>query len=152
MFKPERQKVVKLPTDKRLPIPKPRIGQGRARIRKKARVVPPIQTPAPKAPPSLPETVTQSHELVQPEHQLPYQTPIRQPIGPTSIKQPIGPRVEHRPTPFYPDPFLILPPWPPDLKETRRDLLDLDTDRNINFEENSPYQEDIISKMCERSD
>ena len=50
--KPEIQKVVKLPTDKRLSIPKPRIGQGRARIRRKARVVPPlqtpIQTPAPK--------------------------------------------------------------------------------------------------------
>ena len=44
--KSERQKsVVKLPTDKRLPIPKPRIGQGRARIRRKARVVPPTQMP-----------------------------------------------------------------------------------------------------------
>ena len=33
--KPEWQKVVKLLTDKRLPIPKPRIRQGRSRIRRK---------------------------------------------------------------------------------------------------------------------
>ena len=37
--KPERCKSVKLPTDKRLPISKPRIGQGGARIRRKVRVV-----------------------------------------------------------------------------------------------------------------
>ena len=51
--KPERLKSVKPPTDKRPPIPKPRIGQGRARIRRKVRVLPPtqkpIQIPAPKA-------------------------------------------------------------------------------------------------------
>ena len=66
--KPERQKSINLPTDKRLPIPKPRLGQGRARIRRKVRVVPPtqtpIQTPAPKAAFSLPEPVTQSQETV----------------------------------------------------------------------------------------
>ena len=38
------------------------------------------------------------------------------------------------------------------MKETRRDLLDLDTDRNIYFEENSPYQEGIISETYERPD
>ena len=37
--KPERQKPVNLPTDKIPPIPKPRIGQGRARIRRKTRVI-----------------------------------------------------------------------------------------------------------------
>ena len=41
---------------------------------------------------------------------------------------------------------------PSDLKDTRKDLLDLDTDRNINFEENSPYQEGIISETYERWD
>ena len=69
--KPERQKSIKLPMDKRLPIPKPRIGQGRAGIRRKLRIVLPLQTPTPKAPPALPETVTQSQETVQTEHQLP---------------------------------------------------------------------------------
>ena len=102
--------------------------------------------------PSLPETVTQSQETVQTEHQLPAQMPIRQPISPTNIKQQICPSIEHKPIPSYPDPILRLPSWPPDLKETRKDLLDLDMDRNINFEENSPYQEGIISKMYERLD
>ena len=89
---------------------------------------------------------------MQPEHQLPTQTPIR---GLTSIKQPIGPRIEHGPIAFYPDLILRLPPRPPDvtaLKDTRKDLLDLDTDRNINFEKNSPYQEGIIYEMHERLD
>ena len=100
-----------------------------------------IQTPAPKVTPSLPEIVTQSQETLQTEHQLSAQTPIRQLISPTNIKHPLGPRIEHRTIPSYPDSILRLPPWPPDLKETRTDLLDLDTDRNINFEENSLYQE-----------
>ena len=93
--------------------------------------------------PSLPETVTQSQETVQTEHQVPAQI---------HIKQPIGPRIENRPIPFYPDPTLRQPPRPPNLKETRRDLLDLDMDRNINFEENSPYQDGIISETYERPD
>ena len=151
-----RLKSVKLPTDKRPPIPKPRIGQGRAGIRRKAKVVlptqTPIQIPAPKAATSLPEPVIQSQETVQTEHQLPAQTPIRQPTSPTSIKQPIGPRIEHRPIPFNPDLILRLPPRPPDLNDTRKDLMDLDMDRNIGFEENSPYQEGIIFEMYERLD
>ena len=54
------------PTDIKLPIPtpKPRLGQGRAGIRRKARVIlptpMPIQTPALKEVKSLPETVVQS--------------------------------------------------------------------------------------------
>ena len=111
-----------------------------------------IQTPAPKVATSWPEPVTQSQETVQTEHQLPAQTPIRQPTGPTSIKQPIGPRIEHGPIPFYPDLILRLPPRHPDLKDTRKDLLDLDTDRNIHFEDNFPCQEGIISETYERLD
>ena len=77
-LKPERQKSIKLPTNKRIPIPKPRIGQDRAGIRRKLRIAPPLQTLAPKVTPSLPETVTQSQETVQTEHQLPAQTGIKQ--------------------------------------------------------------------------
>ena len=51
----------------------------------------------------------------------------------TGIKQPIGPRIENRPIPFYPNLTPRLPPRLPDLKETRRYLLDLDTDRNIDL-------------------
>ena len=65
-IKPESQKTINQPTDKRPPIPKPRLWQGRAGIRRKARVVlptqTPIQTPAPNVAPSLPESVIQSQE------------------------------------------------------------------------------------------
>ena len=66
--KPERYKSVKPPTDKRPPIPKPRIGQSRVGIRRKVRVVLPtqmlIQTPAPNVATSLPEPLIQSQETV----------------------------------------------------------------------------------------
>ena len=71
------------------------------------------------------------------------------------ITQPIGPKIEHRPIPTSPDPFQRPPPRPPDVtkaNDTRKDLLDLDTDRTIDFEEKSPYQEGIISEMYERPD
>ena len=74
---------------------------------------------------------------------------------PSSITQPIEPRVEHRPIPPYYEPFLRPPPRLPDatgVKDNRKDLLELDTDRNIDFEENSPYQEGIIWETCERPD
>ena len=89
---------------------------------------------------------------MQTEHPLPAQTHIRQPRSPTSIKQPTGPQTENRPIPFYPDPILRLPPRTSDLKDTRKDLLDLDMDRNIDFKGNSPYQEGIISEKYERWD
>ena len=92
---------------------------------------------------------------MQLEHQVPAQTPISQPTGLTSIKQSIGPRIEHGPILFYPDLILRLSPRPPDvtdLKDTRKDLLDLDTDRNIDFEENLLYQQGIIYEVYERLD
>ena len=145
-IRPESQKPINPPTDKKPPIPKPRLGQGRAIIRRKAGVglatQAPIQTPAPKTASSLPVPVIQSQERVQPEH--------NQLTGPTNVKQPIGPRIEYRPIPLYSDPILRLSPKPPDSNDTSNDLLDLDTERNINFEENSPYQEGIICEMYER--
>ena len=38
------------------------------------------------------------------------------------------------------------------MKDNRKDLLDIDTDRKIEFEENSPHQEGIISERYERPD
>ena len=146
-------------------MPKPRAGQGRAGIRRKPKVVPPTPTPretpvpipvpAPKAVQPLPEPVTQPQERTLPQHHIPAAPqPILHPTT-TYITQPIGPRIEHRPIPPYPDPFLRPPPRPPDVtdvKDNRKNLLDLDTDRIINFEENSPYQESIILEMYERPD
>ena len=38
------------------------------------------------------------------------------------------------------------------MKNNRKELLDLETDRNIDFKENSPYQEGIILETYERPD
>ena len=170
-IKPERQKSVATPSiDKRLPtvikppILKSRIRQGGARIRRKVRTIlptptpiqmpTPIPTPTPRAGKSLPEPVAQSQEAAQPQHHLPAPLSINQPT-PICIIQPVGPKIEHRPIPPYPYPFLIPPPRPPDekdVKDTRKNLLDLDTDRNIDFKEKSPYQEGMISETYERPD
>ena len=113
-----------------------------------------IPTPAPRAVKSLPEPLVQSQEAVQPQHHLPAPLTINQPT-PKCITQPVGPMIEHRPISPYPDPFLRPPPRPPDetdVKDTRNYLLGLDMDRNIDFKENSPYQEGIISEMHGRHD
>ena len=67
--------------DMRHPISKPRIGQGRAGIRRKVQIVLPLQTPVQEVKKPLPETVTQSQEAVQTECKLIAQTDMGQPIG-----------------------------------------------------------------------
>ena len=114
----------------------------------------PLPTPILRAVKSLPEPVIQSQETSQSQHHIPAPLPIVQ-TTPTCITQPIGTKSEHRPIPPYRDLFLRPPPRPHDvidLKDTRKDLLHLDMDRNIDFEENSLYQEGIISETYERSD
>ena len=47
------------------------------------------------------------------------------------------------------------PPKPPDITDTldsQKDLLDNDLDRKVEIEENSPFQEGIISEIYERPD
>ena len=77
------------PVDKGLPtnpILKPRIGQGRAGLKRKIRtnqpvplpkwtITQPIQTPAPKEMFSLPEPIVQSHGKVQPSLTYPCHYP-----------------------------------------------------------------------------
>ena len=154
------------PTNVVPPIPKPRIGQGRAGIRRKPKVtlpIPkpiqtparPIPTPAPRAVQPLPEPVVQSQERTLLQHYVSADPlPLVHP-APASITRPVGPRIEHNPIPPYHEPFLRPPPRPPDatgVKDNRKDLLDLDMDRNIDIEENSPYQEGIILEMYKRPD
>ena len=53
---------------------------------------------------------------------------------PASTTQPLEPRIDHRPIPLYHEPFVRPPPRPPDVtavKDSRKDLLDLDMDRKI---------------------
>ena len=54
----------------------------------------------------------------------------------------------------YPDPVMKPPPRPPDkiVQNDRQINLDLDLEINKDFEENSPYQEGIISETYQRPD
>ena len=146
------------PTNTLLPVPKPRIRQGRAGIRRKPKVAPPIpkviQTPALPTPMPAPRTVlpltepaVQSQHSTQTKHFMPTMPkPLIQPT-PSSIKMPLEPRIDPRLIPSYHKPFLRPPPMPPDetaTKDNRKDLQDLDMDRKIECEENSPHQEGIF--------
>ena len=109
------------PTNTLPPVPKPRIGQGRAGIRRKPKVVPPIpkviQTPTSLTPMPAPRTVhpltepaVQSLDSMQTQHQTPIMPkPLIQPT-PASIKTTLESRLDPRPIPPYHEPFLRPPP------------------------------------------
>ena len=156
----------RLPTNAVPPLPKPRIGQGRAGIRRKPKVTLPIpksiqmptspmSMPAPRTVQPFPKPVTQSQDSILLQHHVPAgPQPLVQPTS-ASITQPIEPITDHRPIPPYHEPFVRPPPRPLDattVRDNRKDLSDLDMDRKIKFEENSPHQEGIISEMYERPD
>ena len=103
----------------------------------------------------MPEPVVQSQENVQTQHPIPTSLPQHQLVDPKCIIQPIGPKIQHRPSPPYHDPYARPPPRPPDITnqiDSQKDLLDNDLDRNIDIEENLPFQEGIISDIYERAD
>ena len=107
----------------------------------------PIPTPVPKEALSLPEPIVQSQENVQPQHHIPIPFPQHEPVEPTHFTQPIGPKIKHRPSSSYCDPYAIPPARPPDVTnsiDSWKDLLDTDLDRNVDIEENLPFQEGII--------
>ena len=90
---------------------------------------------------------------------LPQHVPIplaqHQPVDPTHIILWVGPKIQHRPSPSYHDPYTRPPPRPPDVTDPidgQKDLSDNDLDRNVDIEENSPFQEGIISEIYERPD
>ena len=63
------------------------------------------------------------------------------------------PKIQHRPSPSYHDPYARPPPRPPDVTnsiDSKKDLLETDLDREVDIEENSPFQEGIISETYER--
>ena len=148
------------------PIPKPRVGQGRARLKRKIKtnqpiplpkgmLAQPIPTPTPKEALSFPELTVQSQENVQPQHHMPIPLPQHQPVDPIHIIQLIGPKIQHRPSPPYHNPYARPLPRPPDVTnsiDSWKDLLDTDLDRKVQIEENSPFQEGIISETYERPD
>ena len=141
------------------PIPRPRIGQGRAGLRRKVKALQPISSPhqlpaqpitehVPKTVMPLPEPTDQSQSCIQPQI-MPRPLSQHQLVDPTCI----GPKIQHRPSPPYYDLYARPPPKPPDIidpLDSRKDLLDNDSDRKVEIEENSPFQEGIISEIYER--
>ena len=155
-----------LPTNAVSPIPKPRVGQGRAGIRRKAKVTPPIPKPiqiptppiprpAPRTVQPLTEPVTQLQDSIVPQHHV---STMPQPLvepTPASITCPIEPITCKRQIHPYHEPFIRPPPRLPDttpMSDNWKDFLDFDMDWKIEFEENSPHEEGIISETYERPD
>ena len=66
----------------------------------------------------------------------------------------IRPKMNEEQIPFYPDPLMKPPPRLPDIKtqDDRKINLDLNLEINKDFEENSLYQEGIISEIYQRPD
>ena len=64
----------------------------------------------------------------------------------------IRPKMTEMQISIYPDPLMKAPPRPPDIKmqDDRKINLDLDLEINKYFEENSLYQEGIISEIYQR--
>ena len=150
--------------DKGLPthlIPRPRIGQGRARQRRKVKAFQPMSSPhqlpaqpitehVSKAVMPLPEPINQSQSHVKSQI-MPRPLSQHKPVDPTCI----GPKIQHRPSPPYYDPYVRPPPKPPDIidpLDSWKDLLENDSDRKVEIEGNSPFQEGIISEIYERPD
>ena len=136
------------------PIPKPRTGQGRAGLRRKVNTLQPITKHVQKAVVPLPEPTNQLQSHVQSQI-LPRPLSQHHPIDPIHMPQQIGPKIQHRPTPSYHNPYARPPPKPPDISDPldgQKDLLDNDSDRKVEIEDNSPFQEGIISEIYERPD
>ena len=143
------------------PIPRPRIGQGRARLRRMVKTLQPISSPHQlpaqpitehvlKAVMSLPEPTDQSQSHVKPQI-MPKPLLQHQPVDPICI----NPKIQHRPSPPNYDPYARPPPKPPDTVDpldSQKDLLENDSERKVEIEENSPFQEGIISEIYERPD
>ena len=147
------------------PIPKARIGQSRARLKRKVKTLQPVSLPH-----QLPAQPITKHVLktamlfLEPTNQsqshvqsqiIPRPLSLHQPVDPTCIIQQMGPKIQHRPSPPYHDPHTRPPPKPPDITDpldSWKDLLDNDLDRKVEIDENSPFQEGIISEIYERPD
>ena len=142
-------------------LPRLRIGQGRARQRRMVKALQPISSPYPLPAQPITEHVSKTAMLL-PEPSDQSQSHVQLQIMPRPLLQHqlvdstcIGPKIQHRPSPPYYDPYTRPPPKPPDIidpLDSWKDLLDNDMDRKVEIEENSPFQEGIISEIFERPD
>ena len=131
---------------------KPRLGHGRAGLRRKVKVVTPSQPNKPAE--EVPLSDKQKSEITaQPQAILGSTSQTEHiPLTQTTPKQSLNPKMLTREVPPYPDPQMRPTLRLPDLKKNQRTLTDLDIDTNTDFEEDSPYQEGIISESYQRPD
>ena len=123
------QPIVRLTIEK-----KPRLGQGRAGIKRKVKLAPPSQKKEVSIGPdsSRPKTIISSDEAVLTVDPI---LPI--PLPKVCRSEGLPPYILPRNRP---------PPKPPDQLINKQDIGDTKTD----IEENSPFQENIISEIYER--
>ena len=157
--KPEKQ-ILKPPKLAMEPNPqsKPRLRQGRVGLRRKMKI--PVQT----QPLIQSRNVSQVKEQTLPKQKEGILTPPTKLTTDRSIGQipgtiimtehTIRPIINAEQVPFYPDKLRKPPSRLSDTKtqDNRKITLDLDLDINKDFEENSPYQEGIISEIYQRPD
>ena len=111
---------------------KPRLGQGRAGMRRKVKVVPPSQSTGPGSSESKPIIINgKAVSAVDP-----------------ILTKPISEIPRSEVLPPYPLPQSRPPPKPPDQLINKQDI----GDTKMDIEENSPFQENVISEIYKRPD
>ena len=147
-FQPEKQTIRPLKRNE-ISQEKPRIGQGRAELRR--RRLPPInQTNAQSAEPSkiIPEaSILENKVINQPDFTAPVLS-----INNSSVE-----KINRRPLiediPFYPYPTYRPPPKQVRIPTSESpENIDISPECNIDFEENSPFKEGAISETYQRTD
>ena len=139
---------------------KPRLSQGRAGLRCKIKMPasPPISEPIIQV---LKKSIQQSEILVSKTSKVPNKIKPDYAI-PDIVPHDSGSRMVERKAkqdvnkeiPMYPYPVYRPPPKPVKLPIPKipRSLLDIDLEINTDFEENSPFQEGLISETYQRPD
>ena len=136
---------------------KPKLGQDKESLRSEMKV--PAQAQMQVQIKHENQMRTDSNETkTRPTNALTKQTTVRcteqEPVSDVIPKHINKPTVTEMKFPIYQDPLMKLLPRLPDVKiqDDRKINLDLNLEINKDFEENSPYQEGIISEIYQRPD
>ena len=166
---PEKQVIKPIMTSeaKGMPQIKPRIGQGRAVLRWKIKTLksPPVyksivklsEKPIEQPKVTLKIPILESLQIHNKIIPIPDYTILQTRSGDDSSSRMVKRKTIQdicREIPRYPNP-IYRPPIKPTkipIQEVYRNLLDFDQEINMDFEENSPFQEGVISKMYQRPD
>ena len=131
---------------------KPRLGQGRVGLRHKIKTLIPINKPIAQTMKSPPNDFTPKSPKAQ-DTVIPSCTvPQMKPRGDISSRKTI--QYMSREIPIYPDPIYWPPPKPGKTRipEIPGNLSDIDPEPSMDFKDNSPFQEGVISETYQRPD